>query len=274
MKYLKKQQAFDALIKNASSYFTVESLCEGIGLTLPTYYKWTADREDIRKEVNSKLAKRFTMRKQATEDGKLVTIEISYIEAERAKFHQYKEEERERMIELICYAYELGVSIHESCKALEVHPSTFFKWVNLDSPIGLKYASDRFKLAKQTRQSLHNEELTFQARTQLSEKLKERKVTNTTLVYEIKGGDETAVLKERRESEKTYMPEMSAIALTLNNLDPDFRKATAGGQMIQDERDLEEKDEAELMEMLREERDKNRRLTGNNISDGESNITD
>jgi hypothetical protein len=81
-------------------------------------------------------------------------------------------------------------------------------------------------------------------------------------VYEIKGNDEVPVLKEKREIEKTYMPDMSAIALTLNNIDPDFRKATAGGQMLQDDHDLKEMDEDSLQALLKEEIEKGKALRG------------
>lgn len=257
-----KEVAFKTLLENAHQYFTVESLCDGIGLNFATYYKWTEDREDVRKDIMSKLAKRFTMSKRESTGGNLVTIEITYEEAKRARTNYFTPEERERYVELICYAYEMGVSVLESCTALGLHQSTFFKWINPDSPIAYTYAHDRFKLAKATRQAAHNEMLSFTARTSLMDKLTERKITNTTEVFEIKGGDEQPVLKERRVTDKTYMPEMSAIALTLNNLDVDFRKATAGGQMIQDDQDMREMDEDSLQTLLKEEIEKGKSLRG------------
>jgi hypothetical protein len=260
--YNSKESVIKRLLEKAHEHFTIESLCEGIGILLASYYKHTEGRDDVRKEVNSKLAKRFTMSKRESNGGNLVTIEITYEEAKRARTNYFTTEERERFVELVCYAYEMGVSVLESCTAIGLHQSTFFKWINPDSPIAYKFAADRFKLAKETRQAAHNEMLSFTARTSLMEKLTERKITNTTEVYEIKGGDETPVLKERRVTDKTYMPEMSAIALTLNNLDVDFRKATAGGQMIQDEHDMREMDEDSLQALLNEEKEKGRALRG------------
>ncbi len=258
-KFKSKQLAFDALIEHAPKYRTVESLCEGIGLPSITYYKWTEDRPDIRKAVTDNLAERYSIRSQESDDGS-VTITIHLSDAQAYLHKRYTEEQKTQLTDMICYAYEKGVSIAVSCKALKMDDSTFFSWANPEAPNYFPYTYERYKLAKMTRKMSLEEADTFTARVALNAKLRNRVVTNTTRYYEVSGIEgEKVILKGITEQEKTVHPEISAIALVLNNLDPDFRKATAGGQMI-DDKDYRYLSDEELIEELNKEQERQKIL--------------
>ena len=260
-KFRSKQLAFDALIEQASKYTTIESLCDGIGLPTITYYRWTEDRPDIRKTVTDNLAERYSIRSQECDDGS-ITITIHLSDAQAYLNKRFSEDQKTQLTDMICYAYEKGVSIAVSCKALKIDDSTFFNWANPESPNYFPYAYERYKLAKATRKMSLEEADTFTARVALGAKLRNRVVTNITRYYEANGVEgEHVVLKGITEHEKTVYPEISAIALVLNNLDPDFRKATAGGQMI-DDKDYRYLSDEELLQELTKEQERQNILNG------------
>jgi transposase-like protein len=173
----------------------------------------------VKKKLPKLTGDTFRVRKTKTETGE---NELVFTYADILRSHRYSDDEKKKIIDIVCYAYEQGVSIESICKELGVSAMTVYRWVSPNSVNAFKYGVERYKYAKEVFNFAINENDVFKARARLAAKLDERKVVNTTLYYENKDGEMT--LKGKTETERVIEPDITAIQLILKNLDTDFKK--------------------------------------------------
>ena len=216
-------QKIELIKSKASEHFTLTQLLESCDVPHTTYAEWCKIHPDLSEFVKDSLKKSFTVRQTRTEQG-AVELTFTFDEIRRRRGQHYTEEEKTKLIDIICYAFERGVSILDASKAMSLDYQTFYNWVLPTSSTAFQYGVERYKQSKEMRKSVRADIEVFTARASLASKLAERKVVNETRHYEVKGLEGEVKLIGKTEHEVTKEADMSAIQFVLNNLDEDFKK--------------------------------------------------
>lgn len=235
----------------APTCYTLMEALELSAIPQTTFKTWCKSNEALNSEIKSLLKRVISVRKQTVSTG---DTELTFTYQDVRNQKNYKEDEKRKFVDMICYAIENGVQVSSACKAFDVSQSTFFRWVSPTSNQSFPYAVEKYAESSSLIRFMSNEIDVFNARMILQSKLEERKVTNTTLHYETRGvNGEQEILKGKTVHERTVEPELAAVALVLNNLDSDFNKKAINQALI----DTEEFAHM-TADMLREEIEKER----------------
>ena len=219
----KKRLIIDKMKSIAVDCYTITDVCDKVGITIQTFDNWCNKTPKLRDDIKSLFRKNFAVRKQTFENGEK-ELTFTYADVVRDG-SRYTDEDKRKIVGMICYAVENGIPITHICRELNFSTPHFFQWANPEHSNHYPYASEKYAEAKKTRRLMINEMDVFTARAKLQSRLENRQVENTTLHYETRGTKgETEILKGKTVHQRTVEPDMPAISLVLNNLDNDFNK--------------------------------------------------
>jgi hypothetical protein len=225
----KRHIAIARLKEIAVNCYTLTDALHEAKIPLPTFEGWAKKTPTLKKDITSLFKKNFAVRKQEISSNE---YELTFTYTDTIG-RPYNEQDKIKLVDMICYAYINGISITTICGELKLGPTTFFQWINPRNANTFPYAAEKYAESKETRQLMMDELLNHKATITLQDRLAPRTLTNTTLHYETRGAHgEKTVLKGKTVHERQVEPDMTAIAQVLNNLNPSFKKAILGAAGI------------------------------------------
>ena len=227
----RRNDSIERLKEVAPTCYTLSDVCEKADVPHATFESWATKTPKLREEIKALLAKNFTVKKQTLSTGEK---ELTFTYADVKKHgKKYTDNDKNKIVDIVCYAVENGISVDQICKELGLSPILFFRWANADGSQAFLYAVEKYAESKKNRQFHVNEADTFTARQMLQARLERRTLTNTTLHYETRGLEgEKAILKGKTVHEREIEADLPSIALLLNNLDPSFKKVGLSQALI------------------------------------------
>lgn len=264
----KRRMAINCMKEIAVNCYTLTDVCEKANVEMRNFENWCKKNPKLKEEIKSLLKKNFKVRKQEFDNGEK---EITFTYADIVKDgSRYTDEDKRKIVDMICYAVENGIPINHMCQQLNFPVFYFFRWANPEHVNHYPYASEKYAEAKKTRRIMINDMDVFTARTKLQSRLENREVTNTTLHYETRGANgENEILKGKTVHKRTLEADLPAISLVLNNLDSDFNKKMLTQEQIDGEEFVNMNAE-QLREELEKERARRELLdSGNFINEEE-----
>lgn len=134
----------------------------------------------------------------------------------------YTEEDRLRLGFMICDLIERGSTVDNACQSIGLEKSTYYRWINVVSPLYIAELRERHTESKKVYQEVFEEEIVTIARDSMRRLIMERSVTSKTTIGEV---DADGKVKPTHVRQKTEVREPNAhiVRFVVENLEESFK---------------------------------------------------